>query len=356
MKSFVIAPFMLATLLLALPLPGWGADANTVQDAFTVKTAPDQNYGSNKTLSILQREARPVFIQFDQAPLAGAEIEKATLKLPVSRVFEQGPASIFAIFQPWSENTVTYETNPAWASVPEGEVFVTSPGTYEIDLTSLARRWASGALPNHGIALSSRDATAYLPSKETGVDNAASLNIELSGEPPEPPEPPPDGGTPAIASVQADRFETYAQRTIGWNFKVTRRIRVTQLGVYNRDGLQIDVPVAIWDPAVSKSGPLGQIQVPAGTPGGASTFSYQPLNPTVVLQPGRVYTLGSYEPGELVFKPTCPAFICNFATEVTAVFGTRSPEGDTIQYPKWQVDSFVNIPFVGPNFKFVEEP
>ena len=350
MKNYPYVYLILAILLMALPVLGWSADANTVQDAFTNKTAPDQNYGVSKTLSILRREARPVLIQFDQAPLAGAEIEKATLKLPVSKVFAQGPASIFAIFEPWSENTVTYDTNPAWASVPEAEVFITSPGTYEIDLTSLARRWASGALPNHGIVLSSRDATAYLPSKETGVDNAASLIIELDGEPPV------DGGTPAIQSVQADRFETYAQRTIGWNFKVTRRVRVTQLGVYNRDGLQIDVPVAIWDPAISKTQPLGQIEVPAGTPGGTSTFSYQPLSPTVVLQPGRVYTLGSYEPGELVFKPTCPAFNSKFATEITDVFGTRSPEGDSIQYPKWQVDSFVNIPFVGPNFKFVEEP
>lgn len=68
----------------------------------------------------------------------------------------EGAAAIrcHEVLAPWNENTLTWQNKPAYGPVLDTHPDITSLGTLVwCNLTDLVQAWATGARPNHGIAL-----------------------------------------------------------------------------------------------------------------------------------------------------------------------------------------------------------
>jgi hypothetical protein len=106
------------------------------------------------------------FIRFDlPAPLLepGVQIESAYAWVYYGydyTVFgdttnEIGEVSCRAVLAPWSQATLTWNNRPPVGAVFDGWENVTVKGMYWCDVKELLEDWISGALPNHGIAITS---------------------------------------------------------------------------------------------------------------------------------------------------------------------------------------------------------
>lgn len=90
------------------------------------------------------------------------------------------------VTEAWSEGSVTWNARPGFGdpvAVIEG---ITALGVLELDVTGLVADWASGARPNHGVALTNpTDRMIGFHSFEASVDPIfkASLAIEVVPEP-----------------------------------------------------------------------------------------------------------------------------------------------------------------------------
>ena len=107
------------------------AEAPVVADAFVSAAAAGVNAGALPTLNLAGTST--VLLQFSLAALpAGAQdadIVKATLLVYVSRVGLAGSVDISMVTSPWVENSVTFNTAPATASVPVAPIAVSAGRT-----------------------------------------------------------------------------------------------------------------------------------------------------------------------------------------------------------------------------------
>jgi len=218
------------TLILALALPLLVTVAPAQQDSLVLRATkdvmlnadwPDQNTGaSDFAAKIASMKAtdytRIMLVQFDLSALASSTVERATLRLhcPPSGWDHSTDArfSFFALLQPWTEGSgvdtegsetrdgATWNTRDGLHPWESGAIaqhrIPNSPGNFadapfatlnhttyeqwlntwiEVDATELARQWASGATPNHGIAvcalgLSSNNAYTMFATREFGRD------------------------------------------------------------------------------------------------------------------------------------------------------------------------------------------
>ncbi|MGH8524580.1 MAG: DNRLRE domain-containing protein, partial [Gammaproteobacteria bacterium] len=191
----------LTALLMLAVLPLWptlsfaGVEATLTNDAYTSSSSPEKRFGKNKGLRV-SRSLRS-YLKFNLSTLPSgtqaADIEKATLKLFVSKRRKAGSLDVFAVTGPWSELHITHMNAPALAGhaetaapvrVPRANQFVT------VDLTTLVRDWVdfkatSGAFgrANHGIALVRHPRLwAEFYSKESdSTAHDATLEIVLTG-------------------------------------------------------------------------------------------------------------------------------------------------------------------------------
>ncbi len=135
------------------------AQAPPVADTFSFSTMPTKNYGQWPMLMV--QSGATSYLQFDLSALpSGATVSKATVRLYVDAVTGTGGAfDVFEVDRPWSEQTLTAGNAPALGNSATGgkPVTITAANRSEfvlVDITELAQRWLSGALPNHGLALS----------------------------------------------------------------------------------------------------------------------------------------------------------------------------------------------------------
>lgn len=64
-----------------------------------------------------------MLLQFETLPIAGAQIDRARLRLSASGI-QGGLVDLHAITQTWDESTVTYKTQPAFESSPAQRVLL----------------------------------------------------------------------------------------------------------------------------------------------------------------------------------------------------------------------------------------
>jgi YVTN family beta-propeller protein len=139
------------------------------------------------------------YLRFDLGTLpagtTGDAVDRAMLRLWVSRVAGPGAVDVLPVTGYWSERTVTAEAQPALAPFAAGVFDVTAADAgrfVEVDLTDLARDWLDGVVPSQGIALRARGAgvgMAFDSKENTKTAHEPRLEIDLRG----PPAPGPTG-------------------------------------------------------------------------------------------------------------------------------------------------------------------
>lgn len=68
---------------------------------------------------------------------------------------EAGTMSAHVVGQPWSETSLTWSNKPSFGAAVATVGGIAGVQTVVFDVTQTARSWATGALPNHGFALTS---------------------------------------------------------------------------------------------------------------------------------------------------------------------------------------------------------
>ncbi len=186
-----VCPLACLSSLLVLAPPALLSQATPPSaDTFVSSATPKTNYGSSIVLVV--QSGATTYLQFNLSELpAGAQVNKATLRLFVDGVLKPGAFDVYQLNAPWSENTLSYNTPaPALGISATGgnPISVTGFSLNQfllIDVTSTVQAWVNGTLRNNGLALAVSGASAGIfsfDSKESILTgNGPELEIVLNG-------------------------------------------------------------------------------------------------------------------------------------------------------------------------------
>jgi len=137
-----------------------------IADATTSADQPTTNYGSGAELSFgMDYNSSPPsrvwftrgLSQFDLSSIPRPPL-RATFWWNQTRALAPGcrDVALHRVTQPWSEATVTWNTNPPFDPIAVTKKCVgdsSSPGWKSFDMTLLVRGWMTGAFPNFGFVI-----------------------------------------------------------------------------------------------------------------------------------------------------------------------------------------------------------
>ncbi len=160
-------------------------------DAWINGNAATTNYGAATTLNVHNYGPKFSLVRFDASTIAGKTVTKARLTIFVGSVGAPGQLTIYPVVSSWNEGTVTWTLQPPTEANAVASIDLTTAmggSVFAIDVTSVAQRWASGALADAGFLLATvSPIKAVLQSKERVPTNPATLTITTSdADPPEP--------------------------------------------------------------------------------------------------------------------------------------------------------------------------
>jgi hypothetical protein len=155
-------------------------------DTFVNGNAPSASFGlTAEPLYVHSYGPKHTLLRFDAAALAGQSVLEATLRVYLRSLNAAGSIGVHAITTAWSERTATWATRPTFEPEALASLAVATDdvgGYVEVDITSLAQRWADGALPDAGVLLAPGTAgRALFASKEDGGQFPAILEIRSEG-------------------------------------------------------------------------------------------------------------------------------------------------------------------------------
>ncbi|MGI5289165.1 DNRLRE domain-containing protein [Nonomuraea polychroma] len=145
-------------------------DGSTSSDAMIVSTSPTTNYDVDLRLSV-GRSGTSVHRGLVQFNLTGAVPEGTTIdKAELGMYYDQtlagstGSVALEArpVTQPWAASTVTWNSiNTAMGEVAATATFQAAQANiwHTYTITDLARAWAAGTTPNHGVMIKAADET-----------------------------------------------------------------------------------------------------------------------------------------------------------------------------------------------------
>jgi len=185
-RSAIIAPILVLfnaiTWAETTSLPLW-------DDAWIRASMPDKNYGDYNSMRVNRSGGQQTLVRFDAAAISGQPISRATLKLHVTAITNDGDISIHAITSSWDETNVTWNLRPpseATAVAMRG-IPTLDPGTQiYMDVTDVVKRWADGSLPDAGLLIKTSDISrAYFLTKEGATEGRSASELEVQTGPPE---------------------------------------------------------------------------------------------------------------------------------------------------------------------------
>jgi collagen triple helix repeat protein len=200
--------------LLALGLaaaPALRADTlNVTGDAYVNSNQPNSNSGGQSSMTVRIAQNGTIldaYARFDLSTLPASPVDKAVLRLWISKVPTPGTIEIAPVLEPWQESTITASTSPD-VGAPVATLSVTSGDELHfvnVDLTSLVQDWASGALANNGLSLRGAGPepiqVVFDTKESTTYSQAPELEVVLAG-PPGPTGPPGPQGEPGPAGPE----------------------------------------------------------------------------------------------------------------------------------------------------------
>jgi|GEM_PF-6075486 len=160
-------------------------------DTNTKSSLPGDNKGESRKVDVWNsnEDNKEGFVKFDlnQFPL-GTSVKKATLRLWVSQVKDQGIVEIHAVSGVWDESELNFENALGLRTQFLNQVFVSDSdeGQFvEVDVTAAVQGWVSGRTQNDGFALIGSGANGPVRidffSKEE-PQKAMSLEIQAQSE------------------------------------------------------------------------------------------------------------------------------------------------------------------------------
>jgi hypothetical protein len=186
LRSAVNATYLvLFALTSSVPLLGQSPPSG---DAFVRSSHPGSNYGAQPVLVVLQGSKS--YLQFNLSGVpANVSIAKATLRLYVDAIGENGSFDVFEIDQAWNEKTLSASNAPPLGSSATGGQPVAISGASQnqflvIDVTALVQQWVNGSVANHGLALSltTSKGSFSFDSKESALtSHEPELDLTLNG-------------------------------------------------------------------------------------------------------------------------------------------------------------------------------
>lgn len=199
------------SVLLALPLMvslATFAQAPPSADTFTFSAEPGKNFGTSPLLVV--EKGATAYLKFNLGTLpTSASVAKATLRLYVDAVEQNGTFDAYEIENPWTEGGLTANNAPGLGPSATGGHPVNISGSSNnqfilLDITTLAQEWASGKTPNDGLALaltSSKGAFSFDSKEAVLTSHEPELIITLSG-PAGPQGPPGQTGATGPQGIQ----------------------------------------------------------------------------------------------------------------------------------------------------------
>jgi hypothetical protein len=160
-------------------------------DSFVV-AANNINHGNGQFLNVIQA-AKPTttFVRFSLGSLpngiTGSTLAKATMRLFVTSVNSAGSFDVRRVVAPWTETTITGNSQPALGTVISAGVPVVASGGgdfIEVDVTAALKDWLNGTLANYGVALvpNGTPVDVSFSSKEnTSPSHEAALIVSFNG-------------------------------------------------------------------------------------------------------------------------------------------------------------------------------
>lgn len=134
-----------------------------IQDASVFELEPDSNFGSDNILYCGKLQvANSIYrslLQFDISYIPNvAHIQSAILKLYIvqNNVPSLSKAtSVYNLLESFTQNNVTYNTQPAFDSTASASLDITSESNVYLnfDVTNLVRNWHIGNFPNYGLVI-----------------------------------------------------------------------------------------------------------------------------------------------------------------------------------------------------------
>jgi hypothetical protein len=146
-----------ALMTLAYTTYAASAQAPPSADTFVSSSAPAKNFGSQPLLAV--QSGTSSYIRFNLSGLpAGATVTTATVRLFVDAVSQAGSFDVYEIDQPWSENSLSFNTAPSLGvSASGGKPVTVSKSSLNqfvlVDITPLVQGWLTGTVPNNGLAI-----------------------------------------------------------------------------------------------------------------------------------------------------------------------------------------------------------
>lgn len=126
-----------------------------IADTYIASGIPNQNYGSETTIAIGIHTEILAFIKFDISAIpTGSTINSAKLRLYVSSLVDNSDVVVGRAKNLWNETNVTWNNNsttwelPYVQSRPQGV-----SQWWEIDVTSIVKKWIEEDLYNYGFYL-----------------------------------------------------------------------------------------------------------------------------------------------------------------------------------------------------------
>ena len=160
-KKRTCLAFALMTLA---TIKGYSDTLHVNQDTHIRLQSVTQTNGNRPNLLLNNRNSsneNQVFVAFDLSPLPeSSSLSKATLRMFVNNVRDEGTMGLHVVYGPWTEETFSYGFIADGVVTVEPVPFVTHTLTaadqddfVAVDITEVVREWLSGSLDNHGLAL-----------------------------------------------------------------------------------------------------------------------------------------------------------------------------------------------------------
>ncbi|MFY9341576.1 MAG: DNRLRE domain-containing protein [Planctomycetota bacterium] len=157
--AVLFAPTLAAQLITLPPIADATTDAS--QPAVALGNAPELDFGKAFTYTpTFQTWLTRGHVRFDLTGLIGTGMvpTRATFFWYQRQANAAGclDVSLHNLLAPWSEATVTWQTQPAFDPIEISRTCVGdsfAPGWKEFDVTSLAQRWLAGTVPNLGFVI-----------------------------------------------------------------------------------------------------------------------------------------------------------------------------------------------------------
>ncbi len=213
-------PVLLGTTGLPNGVTATIAEIPSAADAYIASGRPDQNFGSEALFLGYDLSdgfgAERMLLRFDLSTIpANAVVQDARLRLYLINGTPASDAAMGTIVRRlasnWTQSTVTWNTEPTWASIRDESSVGVAPGWYEWNITDLTTAWVHDALANQGVEVEGdenvqqRERAFY--SRETGTAFYPRLVVTYSVT---------DDQTPPVVSVNPLPAYSPRQFDVAW--------------------------------------------------------------------------------------------------------------------------------------------